>query len=852
MTLTILLLYSAIVQSQRSQTTIEQISTGSCSPNVANVQGNVTINCMGVDPRALVRLNAELGRTRLQLADKIREANEWARRYKDLESQLNEARDNTELSHQAEEYLHEGELEKAAAILDRIIQEEEKGLATQEKEVEQKKQRLAADLYNHALIDELKFDSPAALSHFREAYRLRPEEVKYGRGYGKLLLDQNDFKDAEPILIATLDRAKQSEKEIPTESNLFLVVDAMNNLAVLYSDTMRLDKAEDLYKSALEIYRQQDVLDPAIDESLIAGIQTNLGVLYDDTHRPREAEAAYNGALDIYRVLEKINPQKYQPDTASVENNLATVYISTKRLSQAEKALEDALTIRRKLAEAVSDAYSADVADTLNNLGNLHCETQKFTQAEKEFIEAKGIYERLVKANQDLFRPKIAVALGNLARLYDITQRPEDAEAALQAALTIRRSLADASPAAYLPEVASTLNNLANVHMDMGRMKQAEEEIKEALKIRHSLAETNPSAYLPAVAGSLHNYGDLLSATDRTQAAVAAYAEALAIDRKLAQANPLAYQSDIADTLNNLANAYSDLQNAKDAQASYEEALQINRELAKTNPDAYNPSVAQTLTNMGNLEVRGHDFKAAEASYKEALSIRRELAKANPVVYQPKVANTLNSLGGLFMGSRHYDEAESALQEALDIYLELTEAKTGEYKRYIEIARTNLVSLYTSELDVYRPVSKTTPAVRPLMLNVLNSLARIYNDMDQHEKAEASYKEQLDICRELARTDPGTYKGPLATTLNNLSLLHFRMGMKQEASNEGAEAVEINRDRWKSAPDKAGDDLARSLIIDSLVQQEGRCVLLQEAARVAGDAKLREIAKQQVSGCPNH
>src|SRR5208337_3562990 len=110
---------------QQPVPTIVQKSSGWCSPNIANVAGNVTVNCIGVDPRALKQLNAELNRKNLQLADKIHEADQWTTRYKELEARLSEAGDDSVLSRQAEEYLHQGELEKAGAILDQILGSEE-------------------------------------------------------------------------------------------------------------------------------------------------------------------------------------------------------------------------------------------------------------------------------------------------------------------------------------------------------------------------------------------------------------------------------------------------------------------------------------------------------------------------------------------------------------------------------------------------------------------------------------------------------------------------------------------------------------------------------------------------------
>jgi tetratricopeptide (TPR) repeat protein len=162
-----------VVASQQPQPTLVQKSSGWCSPNIANVVGNVTVNCIGVDPRALARLNAELSRNNLQLADKIREADEWTTRYKELETQLSKAGDDSVLSRQAEEYLHEGELEKAGAILDQILGGEEKQI-----------DRTAANHYNRALVFQLQFRPVDAQPHLKRAYEYRPEEVKYGLDYG--------------------------------------------------------------------------------------------------------------------------------------------------------------------------------------------------------------------------------------------------------------------------------------------------------------------------------------------------------------------------------------------------------------------------------------------------------------------------------------------------------------------------------------------------------------------------------------------------------------------------------------------------------------------------------------------
>jgi hypothetical protein len=63
---------------------ITQQTQGWCSPAVGQTGGNVTITCQGVDPHAMQRLNERLSKKDLDLQEKTREANEWARKYREL------------------------------------------------------------------------------------------------------------------------------------------------------------------------------------------------------------------------------------------------------------------------------------------------------------------------------------------------------------------------------------------------------------------------------------------------------------------------------------------------------------------------------------------------------------------------------------------------------------------------------------------------------------------------------------------------------------------------------------------------------------------------------------------------
>ena len=156
-------------RSCRSAATFEQTTSGWCSPAVAAVQGKVTIVCNGVDPKALHRLNELLDKKDLELARKVAEAEEWARRYRELEERLADETNNAgrpdlaELLADAQRSLKDGDLEKAGALLDRLIE-------SSEAEVE----RAATHHYSRAQVFNLQFEGGPSPASLRKGSSLSP------------------------------------------------------------------------------------------------------------------------------------------------------------------------------------------------------------------------------------------------------------------------------------------------------------------------------------------------------------------------------------------------------------------------------------------------------------------------------------------------------------------------------------------------------------------------------------------------------------------------------------------------------------------------------------------------------
>ena len=454
MLVSIALGFGMLFLQQQQVGSIQQKSSGPCTVNAAGIQGGatVTINCPGVGPRAMRVFNEELqkqGQSIKDLADQLKTAEEWRRKYEELAERLAVAGIDNDLARKADELLKEGRLDDAKKILDQLIIDDEKQI-----------DRVAQDYFNRARLNEIKFDPLHALSDYERAYRYRPNKIEYASAYSYLLLGQNQFSQAEDVLVALLAQLRGLAKKAPGAYQPDVAM-TLNNLANLYSDTQRMKEAEEAYKEALDIYRALAKANPSAYQPDVAATLNNLAILYRDTQRMKEAEEAHKEALDVRRALAKANPSAYQPDVAMTLNNLAILYKHTQRMKEAEEAYKEALEIFLALAKANPSAYQPSVAGTLNNLAILYKHTQRMKEAEEAYKEALGGYRALTKANPSVYQPYVAGTLNNLAILYSDTQRLKEAKDAYKEALDIYRALAKANPSIYQPKVESTLNALS-------------------------------------------------------------------------------------------------------------------------------------------------------------------------------------------------------------------------------------------------------------------------------------------------------------------------------------------------------------------------------------------------------
>ena len=311
----------------------QQLTSGANSPAIIGNDNKVIYN--DIDARALKRLNDELDAKDLTIAQKIKEAEEWARKYRELDRQLTETRsqaaakgaDETLLK-TAQNLLHEGKLEEAGKIYDQLLSHAEPDV-----------DRAAQYHFSRAQIYALQFRPLDALPHYAKAYQYRPDRLEYANEYASTLIGQKEYKKAESVCDNSLSQLRGLAAENPGAYRPDLS-GSLTNLGNVYDETQRFGDAESAYKEALDIRRGLAAENPAAYRPGIALILPNLGNVYRETQRFGEAERAYKEALDIQRGLAAQNPAAYRPDLAGTLTNLVKLYRETHKSAEA-KAAED-------------------------------------------------------------------------------------------------------------------------------------------------------------------------------------------------------------------------------------------------------------------------------------------------------------------------------------------------------------------------------------------------------------------------------------------------------------------------------------------------------------------------------
>ncbi len=333
------------------------------------------------------------------------------------------------------------------------------------------------------------------------------------------------------------------------------VAQAINSLANLLVSTGDLDRAEALYREALEARRR--IFSDSHDS--VMSIQYNLADLLN-----RKGDHA--GAVTLLQETLTRFRRRGKPDddaVASVLNSLSGAQREKGDFRGAEATAREALVLRRKL---LGDDHPRTTA-SLGNLANVL--NAKGDYREAESLQRKALAVQRARLGPD--HPGVAIVLNNLANVLDHEGGYVEAEALHREALAIRR--AKLGPES--PLVARSLGNLANILRHQSRVSESERLYRDALVMtRKLLGEKNPDVpYL------MTNLAGVLWEGTQKGKAEQLLREALVLQR----ASP---SDDIAETLGGLSLLLAGTGRGAEAEPLAREAVAIRaRELPMGHPE---------------------------------------------------------------------------------------------------------------------------------------------------------------------------------------------------------------------------------------------------------------------------
>lgn len=427
-----------------------QMTSGWCSPTVANVIGNVTIICNGVSPAALRTLNQELNRLQLQSDQRLQYAERWAFRYSLLKSEADQAITSPVEIKEINRLILDGNLEGATRQLDERINY-----------LERQKPIRAELYYLRANIYYFKFDVANAIRQVRQAYLLDPTNIKYILMYSSILMGEGDYAKSERIVNDALPGLRAAHEE-GKEDGTIAYVAALDLLGSLYISNNKLDRINEVTAETLTVIDQlinnkqtgTDVLEMAATIAFSIGRNSLslgeldkaddvLGIAFSTSLQLCRSENSsfcitaanaimLTGTSDLTRknYARAIERFRLAKDTlhvggysksdglnelrAKITFGLAEAHLNLGQLAEAEEKYKDMYNAWQK-GEYLNVAHRSMIAHANNKLGEFAMARKQYSIGEAYFKQALSLTSSV---DTTALREEKALALVNLGHYF--------------------------------------------------------------------------------------------------------------------------------------------------------------------------------------------------------------------------------------------------------------------------------------------------------------------------------------------------------------------------------------------------------------------------------------------------
>lgn len=346
--------------------------------------------------------------------------------------------------------------------------------------------------FEEALMMSWEMQERAALIHGSSSVRvaefLQLEATVYN------LMEEND--KAEPVQR----RAVAMVKEVLGETHIFYA-GALQDYSQLLSKLGRLKEAEDSFTTALGIVRGSSELEYSQHYRNLANCVSGLGVLYLQMGRYDKAEPLFREAIDLfenkvnYSGMEEAFGQGFMSDralnVASVKSLLGSAQIGARSYSEAGKSFREAVDLCRSAKEEIPFGnpapyvYEKNLATYLSGLGVIYLYLGQNHLAEEAFRESLNLKQGLA-----LFHDyRIAASYNDLGQFYSSQGRNEEAKFHLKMAI----DYVESADKIDNHSLGIYWTNLGGVYQEAGEVELAGECFKKSLRsIRQAVADDHP------------------------------------------------------------------------------------------------------------------------------------------------------------------------------------------------------------------------------------------------------------------------------------------------------------------------------------------------------------------------
>ena len=598
----------------------------------------------------------------------------------------------------------------------------------------------------------------------------------------------------------------------------------------------------ELRESAVDLWRSiVDLIEPLARDSREAETRGSfarslgcLSIRLSAFGLPREALAAVEEALALQRGL-AAEDGSFRHDLAVSLHQRAKCLGDAGRFREALLTAEESLALARDLAS--SDAAAKHIlAIALNNLAAFQRQARQYREALALAEEAVTLHRELVSQDPGVFRLGLAKSLRNLSLVLSFFDQQEKAVAAVEEAVSISRQLAAEAPDAFRPDLADSLQQLSAELSCVDRDEEALAAGEEAVELLRELRDTVPGVFEPNLATSLGIVSQILSEGNRNEEALLAVEEAVSIGRDLLEVDPEAHRAGLASLLLKQYVCLSETGRHEETLEVVEEAVAIRRDLAKSDPEMYGEDLALSLAVLSIVLSAGGRLEEALAANGEIVAIRRDLAQSDPGVYRRELAVSLYQQSLVLSVDGRDAEALAAVEESVAILRDLAQfdASTDRERLATSLDQMSVVLLRASGTgEGAAAVASTAGAL-------------------------AAVEESVAIRRELAQSDPGTYRKDLAGSLGQQSVALAAAGRNKEACTGAEETVAIRRDLARRDPAAHRRGLASSLhnltgYLSHVGRSEEALVAIEESVAIRRDLvsadplEVPELAESLIS-----